>query len=378
MSKPCRRFLWMALWISVVIGLPGMAYSAYGPRLYVDIHPQGWISSKAVCVNGRGQTVGNGMTPQGERGFLWTAGQYSVLLPAGATSSRVSWVNDRGDIAGTAFDADGVPHAFLFRNGGYTDPTPGWRYSEALFVGEDGAVTGRGDRGGFVSIGGVVSIPPTFSSIVGITSTGTLFGSGDNVARMFIPGKGYLSLLPPGEETASPGRMNENGLAAFSARYRGVEKGYVFSGGFMIFMIPPEWTSSVAESINNLGEVAGYGEGPQGRQGFLRSGSDYEVISCPDCMATEVKSVNDFGEVAGSGETASGANHAFFSYPASVSAPVSQPSTVGGMSAAGGCSMASSQGQTAPEAGIADLLFLLCPPGYFVARRAVRRSVTPR
>jgi probable HAF family extracellular repeat protein len=367
----------MVLGIFLLIGIPGVAFSAYGPRMYVDIHPPGWFSSKAVCVNGRGQTAGNGMTPQGERGFLWSAGQYTILLPPGARSSRVSWVNDRGEVAGTSFDAEGSPHAFLFRNGEYVDPTPGWRFSEALFVGKDGAVTGTGERGGFVSSGGAVSTPPSFTSVVGRTSTGVLFGNGDNVARMFIPDKGYLSLVPPGGQSASPGRMNENGLATFSAPDRGVEKGYVYSGGFMIFMTPPGWTSSVAESINNVGEVAGYGEGPQGRRGFLRSGFDYEVISCPECLATQAESVNDFGEVAGSGDTLTGVTHAFFSYPASASLPTEEPSSAGGIPAGGGCSTASFPGEPVSAAGIADLL-LLFPMGFLVARRRLRRGLTPR
>jgi probable HAF family extracellular repeat protein len=364
--------------MSLLFALPGVAHSAYGPRLYVDIHPPGWFSSKAVCVNARGQTAGNGMTPQGERGFLWSAGQHAILLPPGARSSRVSWVNDRGDVAGTAFDAEGTPHAFLFRNGEYADPAPGWRSSEALFVGKDGVVTGTGELGGFVSGGGTVSTPPSFSSIVGRTSAGVLFGTGDNVARMFIPDKGYLSLLPPGGETASPGRMNENGLATFSAPDQGVEKGYVFSGGFMIFMTPPGWTSSVAESINILGEVAGFGDGPQGRRGFLRSGIDYEVISCPECVSTQAESINDFGEVAGSGETVSGETHAFFSYPASVSITAMEPSSTGGISGGGGCSTVSRAGEPVSASGVANFLSLLCPMGFLLARRRMRRGLTPR
>jgi len=372
------RFLRLAVWTSVLVGVPGLATAGYGPRLYVDIHPPGWVSSKAVCVNGRGQAVGNGMTAQGERGFLWSGGRHTVLLPPGAHASRVWWVNDRGDVAGTGFDGDGTPHAFLFRNGEYFDPTPGWRYSEALFVGSEGMVTGGGERGGFVADGGNLSLPPSFSAIVGRTPDGVLFGDGDNVARMFIPGKGTLSLLPPGGESASSGRINESGLATFSAPQGGVERGYVFSGGFMIFMTPPGWTSSVAESINNADEVVGWGDGPQGRQGFLRSGFEYEVISCPGCVATEARSVNDFGEVAGSGESAAGETHAFVSYPASAAVQTQEPSVGGQASAGGGCSAVPPGVGASAAMGAGDLFPFLCAAAFVLVRRTARRMLTSR
>jgi probable HAF family extracellular repeat protein len=368
-----ERFLQFTVLAFLLFGCPVLAQSAYGPRLYVDIHPLGWLSSTAVCVNAAGHAVGNGVTSQGERGFRWAAGRYEMVLPDGAAASRVAWVNDRGDIAGTAFDAEGTPHAFLFRDGRYLDPTPGWRFSEALFVDRDGLVTGTGEHGGFVSGNGVVSTPSSFTSIVGRTPTGVLFGNADNVARMYIPEKGYLTLVPPGGDAVSPGRMNDKGLATFSASERGVEKGYVFSGGFMIFMTPPGWTSSVAASINSLGEVAGYGDGPDGRKGFLRSGLDYEVISCPEFAAMEANSVNDFGEVAGSGVTASGETHAFFSYPVSASAPANGSTGVETTSAGGGCSAVPSAAGQAPADAVANVLLFLFPVGLPLARRVVRR-----
>ena len=373
MVKNSWRLFLMVLCGCMTCGVPALSHAAYGSRDYLDLHPPGWISSKAVCVNGRGDVAGYGVTSQGERGFLWSAGHYTILLPPGASSARANWVNGRGDVAGTAYDAEGNPRAFLFRSGVYVDPTPGSAFSEALYVGDDGVVTGRGEGGGFVAGGGDVSVSPAFTSIVGRTPGGELLGHADNVARLYVPGKGYLDLVLPGGDSASPGRLNEKGLVTFSSPVKGVEKGCVYSGGFIILMTPPGWTSSRATAINNLSEVAGYGDGPQGRRGFLRIGADYEEISYPGWTSTAAESVNDLGQVAGSGETGSGETHAFLSSPASLAVIANDPGNGGGLSAGGGCSMTAGRGTPVSAAGIFNLLLLFSPIVFPVARLLRRR-----
>ena len=344
------------------------AFAGYGARTYTDLHPPGWLSSKAVTVNDGGGVAGCGVSPEGKRGFLWSAGRFTTLLPPGAVSCTVNWMNGIGDVAGTALDATGTPHAFLYRNGEYVDPTPGWEYSEALYVGEDGAVTGKGSLGAFVASVDGISVVPAFRAVVGRNSIGALLGNGDNAVLLYVPGKGYLYLLPPGGESASPGRMNEKGLVTFSSSVQGVEKGYVYSGGFMVFMTPPGWTSSKAASINGHSEVVGYGNSPQGERGFLRSGPDYEEIAYPGWRATRPESVNNLGQVAGSGETGSGETRAFLSSPASVSVTASDAGEGGSASAGGGCTMTAVRGEPVSTTGLCNLLLLFGPMAIPLAR----------
>jgi len=73
MSKTGFRIFLVILAISLVSG--GTAHAVYGMRAYTDLHPPGWLSSKAVCVNALGDVAGYGMTSQGQRGFLWSAGK---------------------------------------------------------------------------------------------------------------------------------------------------------------------------------------------------------------------------------------------------------------------------------------------------------------
>jgi len=248
-------------------------------------------------------------------------------------------VNGQGDVAGTAV-IGGRSRAFLFRNGIYLDPTPGWAFSEAAYVGEDGAVTGTGEFGAYISRDGVPELLPGFTVVIGANAAGQLLGTAENTARLFLPGKGYLTLCPPGASAAVPGGLNESGLVAVSSRQADSESGFVYSGGFYVFMTPPGWSSSNARAINNRSQVTGYGVSPAGRRSFLRSGAAYEELSFPGWMATEAVSLNDLGQVAGSGETVSGETHAFLASPANSTAVADGAGYSFDGPAGGGCSVA--------------------------------------
>lgn len=341
---------------------------ALGNYRYTDIHPDGWISSRALCVNAFGEVAGYGTTASGERGFLWTAGTTTVILPPDADGARATWVNGRGDVVGT-WTKDGVSHAFLLRDGAFIDPTPGWSYSEAHFVGEDGAVGGTGEFGAFVSRDGVVEILPGLSVVVAGNSSGQFVGEGDASARLYSPGTGYLDLTPPGTEEAAPKGINENGRVAVSSLKDGVDRGFVYSAPFFVAMTPDGWTSSVATAINDQEMVTGYGDSPTGRKSFLRSGGTYEILAYPGWTSTEAESVNDVGQVTGAGVTAAGETHAFVASPAS--APTAE---IQGAGASGGCSVARPDARSATPASAAVSLLLLVLPLLVLRRRLGLRA----
>lgn len=352
---------------------PPPSFSSYS---YQDIHPAGWFESYAVSVNGSGDVAGYGTSAAGERGFLWSSGRLTVLLPPGATSARASSVNGQGDVAGTAV-IDGQVHAFLYRGGAYLDPTPGWTFSEASCVGEDGAVTGTGESGAFISRDGVVEILAGFDAVTGRNSSGQILGSSGGAARLFRPGIGTISLAPPGSDSVVPRGLNESGLVAISSLHANSERGYVYSGGFYIFMTPPGWSSSNAMAINNQSQVTGYGVSPAGRRSFVRTGANYEDLSFPGWNATEAVSIGDSGQVAGSGETGSGETHAFLASPSSAAAAeVAAPSPGG--SGGGGCSVATGgvHGRfTASSA--ANLIVLFLPLFFLIFRRRTHPLCQP-
>lgn len=362
----CGLLALSCLWI-----FPAPACSSYS---YQDIHPAGWIESHAVCVNGQGFVAGYGAGASGERGFLWSSGTFTEILPPGASSARASWVNGRGEVAGTAV-VGGQPHAFLYSGGAYLDPTPGWTYSEATYVGEDGSVTGTGELGAFISRNGVPEVLSGFNSVVGANASGEILGTSGGAAILFVPGTGSVVLSPPGSSSVVPRGLNEAGLVAVSSLQSDTERGYVYSGGFYVFMTPQGWTSSNAMAINNASQVAGYGVSPAGRRSFVRSGSVYEELSVPGWNATEAASINDAGQVAGSGETGSGATHAFLASPASAAAAESSGASSGGAGGGGGCTVAAGSVRGSfTYSSAANLLVLLFPVLPLIYARARRKN----
>jgi hypothetical protein len=179
-----------------------------------------------------------------------------------------------------------------------------------------------------------------------------------------------------------PGGLNESGLAAVSSRQADSENGFVYSGGFYVFMTPPGWLSSNARAINNRSQVVGYGASPEGRRSFLRSGAAYEEISFPGWTATEAVSLNDLGQVAGSGETVSGEPHAFLASPADVPAAGDGSGTSSIGSAAGGCTTASARTSHPSPTAWGNLLALFVPILFPLLLNRIGRprrgSATPR
>ncbi|MGE5189617.1 MAG: hypothetical protein ACM3NF_06125 [Gemmatimonadota bacterium] len=341
----------------------------------MDIHPAGWTESVAVCINARGEVAGYGVTEKGERGFLWSGGAMTEILPPGAASARAAWVNGSGDVAGTAV-IDGVSRAFLLKDGSYLDPTPGWAFSTAVFVGEDGTVAGSGEFGAYVARNGVTEILPGFTDILGGNAAGQFIGRKDNAARLYDPRKGYLDLTPPLAAEASPSAINENGLVALTSSSAGVPKGFVYSDGWFIQMTPPGWDTSRATAVNNTASVLGFGDVMGTRESFVREGADYEYIAFPGWATTEAVSMNDAGQVAGSGLTESGERHAFMASPTGTAPPdFRQEATAAG---GGGCVMAAGAARRAPSAGSAVDVAVLASPllALFARRMRTRRSAS--
>jgi len=328
---------------------------------YVDLHPTGWSSSAALCLNDFAEVAGYGRTLDGERGFVWSSGTFREILPPGADSARATWINGQGEVAGTAYTG-GVPHAFLLRDGAYLDPTPGWGWSEATYVGEDGAVAGTGEFGAYITRDGVAEIFPGFTSVAMGNSSGQWVGSSGTSSLLYLPEQGYLNVTPPGAIASTPRGINESGLVAVVAQWMGTTKGYVKSGEFYIDMTPAGWSSSQATAINDLNAVVGYGDSTAGIRSFLRSGGTTEEIAFPGWQSTEAVSLNNAGQVAGAGTTGDGEPHAFLASPA-VMTSSGTPLSAAAPGASGGCSMApvarSVRSPSSPTAAAALLLLPL-------------------
>ncbi len=346
---------------------------------YKDIHPAGWLESRAVSVNDAGDVAGYGRTAAGERGFLLSAGTFVEILPPGAAEARATWINGFGDVAVTAvMEQTGLKRAFVYSGGKYLDPTPGWAFSAAAFIDDDGAVAGSGEFGGYVSRNGVTEVFPGFSEVLGSNAAGNLIGAWDNAARMYIPGTGYVDLVPPGAISAKPQGINGNSLVAISSSKSGTARGAVYNGGFFYYMAPSGWTSSVAMGINDGAQVVGYGDSPAGRRSFLFTLGVYEEVAFPGWIATEAASLNNDRKIAGSGTTAAGEVHAFVAMPSGIASDTgTTPSaaTPTGGSGSGGCAVVHGEGRDAsPGTKAASVLALMTPIAVLSLRRRMMKS----
>jgi len=93
----------------------------------------------------------------------------------------------------------------------------------------------------------------------------------------------YTEVLPPGWRNAHATSINDNGdVAGWGDDSTGKFKGFVYSGGNYTELLPPGWSSAVVYSINNNGDVAGRGVDGTGKsKGFVYSGGVYTEMLPP-------------------------------------------------------------------------------------------------
>lgn len=179
--------------------------------------------SVARAINSRDQVVGNSSLvigdppPAPNRAFLWEDGEMTDLGTLGGDWAVAFGINDRGQVVGGSFTADGGLHGFLWQDGAIADlgalggTTNG---SQPLLTGSCNLPTHVGTLG------------TTFSLANGINNRGQVVGR---------------SIAANGEDHA-----------------------FIWSNGFMSDLndqIPQAsgWTLIEAESINGGGQIAGYG-----------------------------------------------------------------------------------------------------------------------
>jgi probable HAF family extracellular repeat protein len=141
-------------------------------------------------INAQGDIVGTfnlsfGRYSVGSRGFLLRNGEFSVILPPGATGSFSSagGINDQGDVVGTFADAQGG-HMFLLHEGIYTTiDVPGFTGLVPQGINSRGDIVGYssnagGSPHGFVLRDGnfrVIDVGAS-TSLVAINNEGVILG----------------------------------------------------------------------------------------------------------------------------------------------------------------------------------------------------------
>jgi probable HAF family extracellular repeat protein len=166
-----------------------------------EVGTLGLYGSFAVAANERGDVAGAGWTAEGAvHGFVWRDGEMIDLGTLGGEESQVYDINDRGQVVGSSETADGVEHAFLWEDGEMTDlgTLDGFPTSRPRAINDGGQVVGtsygQGDERPFLWHDGEMTDLGRVAADAGFDASGAVVSDIDDRGR--IVGSG--TSRPPG------------------------------------------------------------------------------------------------------------------------------------------------------------------------------------
>lgn len=232
-------------------------------------------------------------------------------------------MNNGGQVAGVAYDADGLQSAFLYSNGASNSlGTLGGLESGAFGINNSGQVVGWSDTTNgvdhaFLYSGGTMTDLGTLggsnSYAYAIADNGQIVGWSENtsgVAHAFSYIGGIMTDLGPGYASA----LNTNGqVTGWTVLNPSTWHAFLYSGGVLNDLGTLGGTVSEGLAINNAGQVAGWSSITNDTQhAFLYSGVLMTDIGALVGTNSRANALNNTGQVVGSFDTNDlGGLHAF-------------------------------------------------------------------
>lgn len=264
----------------------------------VVVNVPGFTNTSAACINNNEQIVGysmNGGAPVFTHGFLRSRlGSFTRIDVPNELNTEPTWISNSGLIVGYVFGDGGSPTAFLRDlNGVYTfiDPPDAAHGSVSSAVNDNGQVVGT-------------YVDSSFNQH-------EFFRDSDGTITEFDPPSGtYPVVVNP--------RINSAGtIVSVYATPQGNLESFLrdSSGDFAILNMPGE-ASTLAEDLNDLGEVVGFAE-PSLQSSFgiafrRNTSGDYSNIPVPaGTLSAGAGAVNTNGRITGSYFDASDVQHGF-------------------------------------------------------------------
>jgi len=250
----------------------------------------GTVGGQALGVNDSAQVVGVSANSGTNHAFVWseTAGLQDLATAIGYPySSAANGINSSGQITGSFYyTSSGPPHAFLYSNGSAIDlgTLPGYTASVGYSVNSSGQVVGYSSSS---------SVNHAFLYSNGsMTDLGTLLGYTSSIAR----------------------HINNNGQVVGYSTSSSVIHAFLYSNGSMTDLGTLGGAkSSFAFGINNLGEIVGdssYSSTSSVLNAFLYSSGTMHDLGTPG-ISSVAEAINDNGQVVGAFTVPSGTQHAF-------------------------------------------------------------------
>jgi probable HAF family extracellular repeat protein len=233
---------------------PGVTYTV------TDLGTLGGGGGVAHGINNSGQVIGEAALASGQfHAFIWENGTMIDLGTLGGSRSKPFSINGAGQVVGSSDDASNLrSHAFL------------WQRSVST---PNGAIT---DLGTFP-----VLINPNHSTANGINDSGQIVGVGSKEFECGISPTGSPVICGAGRAA----RWQNGGMDDLGA----------LSGNSTNNL-----RSSVAEGINNSGQVVGHSESAPGQfRAFLLQNGTMTSLGTLGGMHSKALDINDSGQVVG-------------------------------------------------------------------------------
>jgi len=219
-----------------------------------DLGTLGGPDSCAKAINERGQVAGHSFTsytPNGSTGipsfepFIWSNGRMTGLGSLGGTMGHASGINNRGEVAGTSnLTGDQTRHAFLWSHGVMVDLTPANDYSYPEGLNDKGEVAGAvynadGTQFAFLWTAGLLIDLGVCGEAVSINAKSQVVGHADECtgggSHAFLwehggPAVDLNSLIPAGSGVALTRAIsvsNSGEIAAQGVLANGDEHGFL-------------------------------------------------------------------------------------------------------------------------------------------------------
>ena len=313
-----RNSVWrLVLVLSVAAG----TLAASGLYQVTDLGTLGGAASYATGINSSGQVSGVSQISGGtlEHAFLYSGGVMQDLGTLGGTQSQAWAIDASGEVVGGSYLANTDYHAFV-DSGGVMQDLGLLGESEALGVNGAGQVVGdmcTGACDAFLYSGGVTSDLGNLggsASAIGVNDLGQVVGQsylpGYTAYHAFLYSGGVMQDLGTLGGTNSVARgINDSGQIVGWSDLPGdtVVHAFLYSGGVMYDLGAPAGSSSYAYAINSSGAVVGYMTPPLGfgnLEAFLYSGGvmqDLDNLVPPGWGVYQAWSINDRGQIVGYG-----------------------------------------------------------------------------
>jgi hypothetical protein len=281
-----------ALLAAFVLAVAAPASATY---VFNTINYPGGTFTDVRGINNAGHVVGyTSLDGVNNFSFLYAAGGFSPLAPSAISTSALG-INDSDVVVGATNTTP--EQGFIYSGGTYTFfSRPGWTNTEARAISNSGLVVGWSFEtdagGGTTSSSGFIYNPAT-STYTDIPIAGSPFviAQGINGAGQVV---GSALFLTPGGQ-----------------------QGWLRQPAGTISFFQVAASSTHARGINDTGLITGFTTGAT-NSGFVGTSSGFELLDVPGAASTVGESVNNAGQVAGLWFDAANVSHGFMATPAAL------------------------------------------------------------